>query len=272
MKWYKRNSFFDTEHKRKSIAITTTIHVVLILLLLFAGMKYMDPPIMQGIAINFGTSDTGMGEVQPLDEMASNPQQTSSSIPDAAPEIKDEVATQDVEEAPVIKEKVEKKNVSENKKEEEKVAEPKPDKSISDAISNILNAPKNDGTAKSGEGDDNTPGDKGSPDGDPNASSYYGSGKGLDGDGNYQLGGRQALNKEKFMQNCNESGTVVVGIEVDRNGNVTQATPGIRGTTNTASCLMEPAKKAALATKFNADENAPTKQVGKIIYRFSLSE
>lgn len=272
MKWFRRNSLFDTEHKRKSMAITIAIHLVLILLLLFAGMKYMDPPIMQGIAINFGTSDTGMGDAQPLDPIESNPQQTSSSSAESAPEVKDEVTTQDVEEAPVIKEKTEKKDSPKDKKEDEKAPEPKPDQSTSDAISSILNAPKSDGKAKGGEGNDRTPGDKGSPDGDPNASSYYGSGKGLDGDGNYQLGGRQALNKEKFMQDCNESGTVVVGIEVDREGKVINATPGIRGTTNMAACLIEPAKKAALATKFNADENAPVKQVGRIIYRFSLSE
>src|SRR5690606_12930919 len=129
----------------------------------------------------------------------------------------------------------------------------------------ILQGPKSDGTAKGGEGNDNTPGDKGSHDGDSNATCYYWSGKGLDGDGNYQLGGRRALNKERFVQECNEAGTVVVSIEVDRNGKVINATPGVRGTTNTAPYLKEPARRAELATKFNPDEKAPTKQVGKII-------
>src|SRR5690606_18885802 len=56
------------------------------------------------------------------------------------------------------------------------------------------------------------------------------------------------------------------------NGKVVSATPGVRGTTNNSRCLTDPAKRAALATKFNADENAPAKQSGKIIYKFSLSE
>ena len=94
----------------------------------------------------------------------------------------------------------------------------------------------------------------------------------MDGDGNYLLGGRKALNKKKFVQDCNEAGTVVVSIEVDRNGKVINATPGVRGTTNNSKCLLEPAKRAALATKFNKDTKAPSKQIGKIIYRFSLSE
>ena len=50
------------------------------------------------------------------------------------------------------------------------------------------------------------------------------------------------------------------------------ATPGVRGTTNNSKCLLDPAKRAALATKFNKDGKAPFKQIGKIIYRFSLSE
>ena len=150
--------------------------------------------------------------------------------------------------------------------------DPRPDKSTTDALSSILNGPKSDGTAKEGEGDDKTPGDKGSSDGDPNANSYYGTGKGLDGDGSYMIGGRKALNKEKFVQDCHEAGTVVVSIEVDRSGNVISAMPGVRGTTNNSKCLIEPARRAALATKFNADDKAPAKQNGKIIYRFSLSE
>lgn len=265
--------FLDTEHKRKSMGITLAIHIILILLLLIAGLKYMDPPEVKGIAINFGTSDQGMGNVQPLDEIESAPQNNvaSESVPT---EIEEEIITQDIEEAPVIEEKKPEKETTPvpDRKEEPKKTEPKPDQATSDALSNILNSPRNQGTAQSGEGNDTTPGDKGSPDGDPNSSSYYGSGVGLDGDGNYLLGGRRALNKERYIPDCNEAGTVVVSIEVDRNGTVTRATPGVRGTTNTAPCLMEPARRAALETKFNPDENAPLRQVGRIIYRFSLSE
>ncbi|MCB0465081.1 MAG: energy transducer TonB [Aequorivita sp.] len=268
----------DTEHKRKSMTITVIVHVIILILLFYVGMKYLDPPLEQGIAINFGTTVTGSGKIQPTEKIQSAPQKTTPEpVSQPKAEIKEEVVTQDNEDAPVIKKekpKMEQKETSpkEQPKKEVKKPDPKPDKSTTDALSSILNGPKSDGTAKGGEGNDNKPGDKGSPDGDPNASSYYGTGKGLDGDGNYLLGGRKALNKEKFVQDCNEAGTVVVSIEVDRSGKVISATPGVRGTTNNSKCLTEPARRAALATKFNADDKAPAKQIGKIIYKFSLSQ
>lgn len=271
-------SLLDTEHKRKSMTITVIVHVIILILLFYVGMKYMDPPLEEGIAVNFGTTHIGSGNIQPTEKIQSAPQKTAA-VPLSQPksEIKEEVVTQDNEDAPVIKKEKPKKEqketpIKEQPKKEVKKPDPKPDKSTTDALSSILNGPKSDGTAKGGEGNDNSPGDKGSPDGDPNASAYYGTGKGLDGDGNYLLGGRKALNKEKFVQDCNEAGTVVVSIEVDRNGRVINATPGVRGTTNNSRCLLDPAKRAALATKFNADENAPAKQIGKIIYKFSLSQ
>lgn len=287
-------SMLETKHEKKSMAITVVIHAVLILLLLFFGFTYLDPPPESGIAVNFGTSSVGQGDIQPTEPVKSAPKNTSQPTPpqpqEKTPEVKEEVVTQDNSDAPVIDkteekkptkevEKVEKKPIKKTPVEEPieetkpvKKPDPKPDKSTTDALSSILNGPKKDGTATGGEGDDNQAGDKGDPNGDPNAKSYYGNGKGLDGDGNYRLGGRKALNKEKFVQDCNEAGIVVVQIEVDRNGKVTKATPGVKGTTNSATCLTEPAKRAALATKFNSDSKAPARQTGTIVYQFKLSE
>ncbi|MEH6405872.1 MAG: energy transducer TonB [Leeuwenhoekiella sp.] len=277
-------SLLDTKHKRKSFTITAILHVLLLILLFFVGMTYLDPPVESGIAVNFGTSDVGSGSVQPTQPVKSAPRNTSPEPePQTAAPVKEEVITQEIEEAPVIKNEPKKespKPVTEKPKEkpvekpveEPKKPDPKPDKSTTDALSSILNGPKSNGTANGGEGNDKLPGDKGDPSGDPNASSYYGTGKGLDGDGNYQLGGRKALSKPKRVQECNEAGIVVVSIEVDRNGNVVKATAGVRGTTNNSKCLLDPAKEAALATRFNPDEKAPSRQIGKIIYKFSLSD
>lgn len=269
-------SFLDDRHKKKSFTITVVIHVILILLLFIVGLKYMDPPEEKGVAINFGTTDFGSGAVQPEEEVQSAPtQSTPQEEVQPETEVQEEVVTQEVEDAPVIQKEKKPEVVKTTPKEEPKEQpkkEPTPDKSTSDALSSILNAPKKDGTSQSGEGNDERAGDKGNPDGDPNAANYYGVGKGLDGDGNYLLGGRKAINKKIIVQDCNQEGTVVVDIEVDRNGNVLKATPGGRGTTNTAQCLLDPARRAALETKFNSDPDAPARQVGKIIYRFSLSD
>lgn len=271
-------SLLDTEHKKKSMTITVVLHVIILILLFYIGFTYLDPPPENGIAVNFGTTETGSGNIQPLEKIKSAPkQETPPPVEQPKSEIKEDVVTQDSEDAPVIKkEETKKEQVTPPKKVEPKKPvkkpDPTPDKSTSDALSSLINGPKSDGTAKGSEGNDRTGGDKGDPNGDPNANSYYGTGKGLDGDGNYLLGGRKALNKEKFLQDCNEAGIVVVSIEVDRNGNVIKATPGVRGTTNNSRCLLEPAKRAAMATRFNSDSKAPAKQIGKIIYKFSLSE
>ncbi|MBZ9779567.1 energy transducer TonB [Psychroflexus sp. CAK8W] len=293
-------SLFKTKHEKKSFLITTGIYILFILLMFFFGLKYLDPPEERGIAINFGTTEVGSGDVQPDAPVKTSPQPKSTPPPQEVEEtstaenIQEDVVTQETEEAPVIEEK--KEVVKEQKKQPEKpkeevkekieetqpeptpepepepIKEQKPEKSVTDAMESLMNGPENDGKADGGEGNDNQAGDKGDPNGDPNAKNYYGTGKGLDGDGNYRLGGRKALSKKTFVQECDESGEVVVRIEVNRNGDVVKATPGAKGTTNSSACLMDPAKRAALATKFNSDSKAPSTQIGFITYVFKLSE
>ncbi|HET8753477.1 MAG TPA: energy transducer TonB, partial [Salinimicrobium sp.] len=241
----------ETKHEKKSFTITVVLHVLLILLLFFFGFTYLDPPPENGIAINFGTSDVGSGNIQPTQPVKSAPQRSAAEVTPVKTSVKEEVVTQDVTEAPVIQKEQKKEPIIQPKEPVKKEVEkpvkkpdPKPDKSTTDALSSILNGPERDGTSNSGEGDDTQAGDKGDPDGDPNASAYYGNGMGLDGDGNYRLGGRKALNKQKFLQDCNESGIVVVQIEVNRSGQVIRAVPGVKGTTNNSACLMDPAKRA----------------------------
>ncbi|MEZ4858286.1 MAG: energy transducer TonB [Flavobacteriaceae bacterium] len=267
----------DTKDKRKSMTITVILHVILLFLLFYFGLTYLDPPPENGIAVNFGTTDYGQGNEQPSEPIKTAPKQTTTeSTPKTKTEIKEEVLTQDTEDAPVIKKEDKKEIVKETAKEVKKVEtkkpDPKPDKSTTDALSSLINGPKNEGKSEGSEGNDDKAGDKGNPNGDPNANNYYGTGKGLDGDGNYLLGGRKPLIKPRNPQTCNEAGKVVVSIEVDRNGKVISATPGVRGTSNNTKCLLDKAKENALATRFNADSNAPAKQIGKIIYNFKLSE
>jgi len=130
---------------------------------------------------------------------------------------------------------------------------------------------KSDGKVSGSEGDDRTAGDKGNPEGNPYATSYYGS-SGASGTSGYGLNGRSLVTKGKVEQNCNQEGRVVVKIIVDRNGTVISAIPGVKGTTNSDPCLLEPAKKTALKHKWNLDGNAPSKQVGFVVVNFKLGE
>ncbi len=322
--------FLDTKNKRKSAALTSVIMSLLVVAIFFFGLKYLDPPEEYGIAVNFGTSDVGQGNVQPKAPLKSAGEPVEEVEEEVTEEIQEEVQeeiqevvekfeeteveessttteevlTQESEEAIAIKkaeEERKKQEAEERKKEEERLererieaerkeqerleteriererqaaiakkkAEEDAKKAKLDAmIGGINNA---SGTEEGGEGNDNQAGDKGKITGDPNASGYYGNG-GSGGDGDYNLGNRKPLSRPKPDYICSEEGLVVVGIEVDRNGRVIKATPGIKGTTNSAACLLTQAKAAALKTRWNSDSNAPSKQVGTIKYRFSLSQ
>ncbi len=286
----------NTKHKRKSAALTSILISLLIIAIFFIGMKYLDPPKEYGIVLNFGTSTVGKGNVQPLKpaskeqiienqkeevEEISNPQKVEKTT-----NVAEEVATQNNEEAIAIKkekaakqkaneiaEKAQKeKERIENKKQvaiaKQKAEEEAKRKKLDALIGGISNS---EGTTNSGEGNDNTAGDKGNITGDPNAKNYYGN-SGSGGIGDYQLGDRKPLSRPKPNYICNEEGLVIVEIEVDKYGKVIKATAGIKGSTNTAECLLSQAKIAALKTKWQSDTNAPSKQIGIIKYRFSLSQ
>jgi hypothetical protein len=267
-------NFLDNEHKRKSAIITTVILVLFVFCTLMFGLSYWDPPKEFGISVNFGTSDVGQGDNQPTEAIHSSPKPTQQASSPATPtKVVEKVLTQDKEDAVVIKEKQtkQKPKVSETKPTPIQKPTPTPDKSTSDALNSLLKGQKSDGKVTGGEGNDNQSGDKGQLDGDPNAKGYYGTG-GTGSGGDYQLGNRKPLNKPKPNYICDEVGIVVVQIEVDRSGNVINATSGVKGTTNSAECLKSEAKIAALKTTWQPDNNATSKQIGYIRYRFSISQ
>lgn len=285
----------ETEHQKKSFAITTTFFILLFLLLLLIKLTIdPTPDEIEGgggggeIAINFGNSEVGSGKNYQSKDVSkpiakSTPIKTVSEV--------EKVLTQETTEAPVISQS---KNLEKKITPKPVVKEaPKPSKSTTDALSSLLN-----GSNKSGDGDDKTGGNKGKISGDPNAKGYnggggsgtgtgggngsgtglgngsgYGNGSGSGtGNGNYQLGNRKALNKPEPRYLCNEQGVVVVQIAVDQNGKVISAIPGVKGTTNTAKCLLDQAKIAAINTKWQSDDAAPSTQIGKIIYNFKLTQ
>lgn len=279
--------YFETKHERDSAKLTALITVILLLLLFVVGAPYMDPPEEYGISVNFGTTDFGSGTVQPLKPIKSEPldinrptePEVSKVEPTKAAETKEEVLTADNSEEIAIKKQKEAEAKAKAiadakaKAEAERIAKEKREleekKKKLDAL--IGGVSKSEGTATGGEGDDNKAGDKGQLDGDPYAPSYFGgSGPGKGGVG-YGLGGRGKPFKQIFKQDCNEYGLVIVEIEVDRNGKVLSAKPGIRGTTNTSPCLLEPAKKIALSHKWPADSSAPARQIGYVSVNFDLS-
>ena len=272
-------SILDTKHKKKSAVITAIILLLLLYAVFNFGMRYLDPPVEYGVAINFGNSEVGRGKVVENTKQQSAKEKVEEIEEEKAEETQEEVVKEDVitddtsEDTPVIEKKKEEKKPEKEapkKKKPQEKPKPKPSKATTDALNSLLNGASKDGSS-GGEGDDDKEGTKGDKNGDPNSAKYYGK-SGSGSGGNYNLAGRTALSKPIEKPNCQEEGTVVVSIEVDKNGKVIRATPGARGTTNSASCLYQAAKKAALNTKWNPDSNAPSKQKGTIIYKFSLSQ
>lgn len=286
------------ENERRAAMLTgLSLFIIFLWMFFHVILSAPDPPEEYGMEVNFGTTDMGSGDDQPLEELKTQPvegvapeepveevvEEITEPVEEVVEEVVEDVITEEtVEEVPVVtpvkevpKEQPKEVVPVEKPKETPKVepkkepTPPKPDKSTEDALSSVLNGPPADGKSSGNEGDDNEPGDKGHENGDPNAPDYYtnpGNGSG----GNYDLIGRLPLRRPIPDYPCKKEGRVVVSIKVDRSGKVIAATPGAKGSTTTESCLLAEAKKAALKTKWQAAANAPEKQIGKIIYNFSL--
>ena len=286
--------------RRKSIILTIITYTILLLLLFLlrfwppANMKLMGGGGGGGIEMNFGDSDFGMG-----DNYKSEVKNVKNDVkPTVAPVTQDDdvISDDNADDNAVVPKKVDiKKPIVPVKKDIKPIPEkPKVSKNANDALSSILGN-------KGGDGNDTKGGNKGSTNGNLNSNGYYGNGSGTgsgggngsgngtgsgsgtgsgNGSGNgggngsgsgYSLGNRKALSKPKPDNPCgNESGRVAVQVTVDRNGN-TISVSGAQGTTNTNGCIFQQAKQAAMETRWEADPNAPEKQVGKIIYVFGLN-
>jgi len=271
-------SVLEVKHKRKSAIITAMILILILFGIFNYGLQYIDPPAEYGLAINFGTFDVGTGElVEEANKISppkleTKPEILEEEVVETSKEtIEEELITDITSKEVTIVEKtkeVRKEPVKEVIKKEP--LKPKLSKETQDALNSLLrgNSPNE---KLYGKGDDKQLRVKGSEKGDLNESKYDGD-SGIGSDVNYNLAGRKALSIPKEQPDCQEEGVVVVRIQVDKKGNVIDALAGVKGTTNSAPCLLKPAKEAALKTKWNADSKASLKQVGTIIYKFSLTK
>ena len=98
-------AFLDTRHKKKSLTLTTLLLSILLLVMFYIGLTYMDPPIENGISVNFGTTDFGSGRVQPKERVRSEPletppiEPTKQEVSEAVEEVEEKVQ-EEVKEAP----------------------------------------------------------------------------------------------------------------------------------------------------------------------------
>lgn len=262
--------FLQTENEKKSFTITSLVFVLLFLL--FFLYKFtsitVEPPVMGGeIAINFGTTEKGKGPVQPTKPIESAPQPEVAPKPVKAEE---QVVTQKTTAAPVVKTTDQPKVSKEEAKPVKVAPKPTPSKSTNDALASIINGPASKGS-EGGQGDSDQAGDAGKITGDMYASSTFGSGRGQGaGEGaSWGLNGRSLASRGQVVPNCNEQGTVVLQIRVDRSGRVVAANH-TKGTTNSAKCLTDAALATAKTFRWKPDNNAPEIQIGFIVINFKV--
>jgi colicin import membrane protein len=296
-------NYLDTVHKRKSAAITAIIILLLLFIIFVFGLKYIDPPMESGIAVNFGTSNVGSGPIQPLAPIKTIvlPQEPEEQIDVSEPEKaspeedapSEELLTQDSEASIKIKEQEDAAKVlrdTEIAAEKSKIKAEAKAKAAAEKIQKEQDEKKkkldaifgglenNDGAKEGGEGGDKIGGDKGKDTGDLTSKGYLSNG-GSGGTGDNQLGNRKKLvNPSPKYKECNsksnqnKSGIVIVKIEVDRSGKVIRATAGHKGSTITDECLLLKAKEAALNIKYIEDPTGAVRQVGSLTYVYGITE
>lgn len=260
----------------KAIGISTVIFGLLIVLGLFIVFGSDIPQYgMGGVIVNYGTSEEGMGDdymsVQEpsMDENANmvvpdkiDPESTPEPTPSQQTSDK-AVATQDMDDAPAVNQPdkpVEKAAPESTTKKEESQPTANPNA--------LYKGKKNNSTGR-GDGTGNTPGNQGSDLGDPLASNYGEGGSGF-GDMMLDLKDRRWTSPPRVEDRGQEAGRVVVQFRVNRQGVVTWAKAGMRGTTISDGSLWAKCERALMNARFNPIQNAPESQTGQVVFNFGL--
>ncbi|MDX9905897.1 MAG: energy transducer TonB [Bacteroidales bacterium] len=283
----------EKKNRIKGILGTILVHAVALLLLFLLALRTPLPlPGEEGVIVNLGYDETGLGLEQRVNQPTAEPEPEPDQITEEA---ETDYLVQDIEEAPAI----EKKKKDEQKKEPEKVIQKPAEevvKPFPDPEPEPVPEPKTDPraiykgkgttTAQGGqEGVAGGEGDQGDPSGTPGANIYKGKSGNGTGEGTGSgtgtgagegsgtgivpyLGGRGSLVLFKPSYDSREQGRVVVSIKVDRSGKVTSATAGAKGTNVSDQSLWQLARDAALRSTFEADPDAPESQIGTITYNF----
>ena len=271
-----------------------TIGIVALLLVFFLFVRWTLPPlpptpIDEGIEVNLGNSDMGLGEDQPFLPGKPSPQDQQAYTPpkvattenndvkdvetddkDAdAPEIKKTVTKPDAKKIP------EKDIAKTTPKKNTEVTPPTPAPPKPKAVFKGVNGTGTGGndadTYKKGgnQGIAGGKGDQGKPGGDPDSKNYTGNG----GTGNSGvsisrgLQGRKWVKLPSFQDEFNENAKVAVDITVDGAGNVIGATYQPRGSTTAEASMKAIAIRKANQIKFNTTGNEST---GTIVFNFKL--
>ena len=229
------------ERNNRFISLGITLLSGVLLLIIFLFIKFITPippfdeSAIGGLEVNFGFDEAGMGvnnSLQPVmdnqknkTDASSQPENNSSSEMLSSEEANNVVA-------PPVK----------NKNIEVKVEEPKPDQNLL----NALNKVRSNTGSNTGDGNTNTPGNQGDPNGTLN-SNVYSPFEGTGGiHGKLKGSGRKMIGDVAIYDDSQETGIVAVEILVDKYGKIIKAEPVLIGSTTTSSLLWKKAKDGLL--------------------------
>lgn len=302
---------FETEKNIKAATYTAIVCALLFIVFFFAKWtlpEIAQPAFEEGIEVNLGNSDEGLGEVAPQipgepaaapEEQPSPPAKSAPSPPiaeeeniasdedeaDDAPVVNknpEPAVTRTTVPAPVAAEPRENTKPVVNNTPAEPRENTRPVENPTPAPPRpkaIYKGGASDGTGGNGadsyngernQGIAGSRGDQGNPDGNPNSDSY----KGNASSGNSGVRIRSGLNGRRFIRlpsfedEFNENAKVAVDIRVDKNGSVISAVVNPRGTTTTNSNVRSIATRKAMQLKLNAGDEE--EQTGTILFDFKL--
>lgn len=266
------------------MAVSVIVHLLFAIFLVFMSFKVkptMPVEVEEGLLVNFGFDETGEGLFEPAPAAEALPSAPASE----KAEENDAILTQDFEEAPVVKKTeptaeelkrreevaAERKRIQEENAEILKHEEEQRRRNqINDRTRNAFGNAGNVGESGTSEGIAGGEGNQGVETGTVGVRNYgFGGGTG-NGTISYRLGDRKFQSLPVPKYDYQGEGIVVVEISVDRNGNVTEARAGARGSTTQDEYFLREARNAAMKAKFDSSSDAPLLQKGFIYYNFKL--
>lgn len=263
-----------TSINKYGLFVTLSVHVALASILVYIGITTPTPPPPDlGIMVNFGDGETGLGNTEPAE--AIQDVALSTPPPSTSSESDENVINQDFEDAPVLKEnktKTQIKNTTttENVKKTNTPTTEQPKVPERTVNKRALYSGKNSGTSTGSEGVAGGTGNQGSKFGSVDSKNHANGDSRGNGNVSFSLSGRNPLRLPHPDYNYQTEGKVVVEITVDKQGKVTKAVAGVRGSTTLDERLLEAAERAAKLATFDVSANAPAYQKGSITYHFML--
>jgi periplasmic protein TonB len=269
----------ESENRNKRVALFTSlaIHAVLFIAFFFlVAWRAPNPPLPEyGIELNFGLDEQGGGEVQPEDRPGT--EQPSKETPKREETAtKEEVKEAEPTETPVVSNaespvvvKEEKKDAVAEKpnKEKEEPAKPTVEKKETKEPAPTVEAKKGKDAPSQGDNMGKT-GDKGNPQGKPDAKALYGvQGGGGGGDGiQLSMSGWAWADQPKVPDlPDNEDGKIVFEIECDESGDIVQITTTQRGLSPRAEQMLKEEIRKNSLVRTSAGK-VPERSKGTIVF------